>query len=314
MSLEREMRVYSEVLKHRSFTKAADALGASKPSMTRLFQGFESRFRGQLVQRKANRLELLPFGDGVLQRVNIILRETDALLAMTQGEFSGPSVKRLRVSCAPELAAALLQPVVATFRQEAPHLDVDLVTASVEKLKPGEVNAYVGFERSPRPELQVVHHLGEERHAFVAAAGTLLAHGRPAPRDYEELARLRFVWIGERTKQPWLVSRRRDHWEPVKLTARAVAEEPAIVVDAVANAHGIGILPTWLVSDALQKGTLASALPRWQVRPPGQPRSLNLYSDPATPHASALYQFVAHLKSRLLNVKDGSAASGRRSW
>jgi DNA-binding transcriptional LysR family regulator len=312
MSLVSEMRVFAEVLKHRSFTKAAVVLNASKPSMSRLFRDFENRFQGQLVTRRPRRLELLPFGDSVLQKVNIILRETDALLDMAQGRVSGPSLKKFRVACSPELASALLQPVIATFRDETPHIDVDLVTGSLSSLQTGDVDAYVGFERPPLPQLQVVQLLGEERHAFVAAAGTLPANGRPAPRDYAELARLRFLWIGERTKAEWSVSRRRDHWEIVKLNARLVAEDPAIILEAVAGSQGIGIIPTWLVTDALRKGTMAVALPKWQVGLPGQFRSLNLYSDPASPHYSALSKFVAHFKSRLMDAKEACTAKKRR--
>jgi len=310
MTLESEMRVFSQVLKHRSFSKAAVALGVSKPSMSRLFKSFESRFKGQLVQRK-RRLELLPFGSSVLQRVDIILRETDQLLAMAQGHFEGPSVKNVRLACSPELAGALLQPVLATFREETPHIDVDLVTAPVGEFRAGDIDAFVGFIPPPVPGLTVAHQLGQERHAFVAAAGVLLGHGRPAPKDYEELSRLRFLWVGERTKQAWEVSKRRDHWEPLNLRARTVSEDPLVVLAAVAQGEGFGILPTWLVSDGLQKGTLAYALPRWKVGPPGQPRTLNFYSDPASPHASALNRFTRHLESRLMDEKEVHQAAKR---
>jgi DNA-binding transcriptional LysR family regulator len=312
MPFETEMRVFAEVVKHRSFTKGASALGLSKSSASRLVKAFEAHFQGPLINRLPRRLDLLPLGDTVFHRVSIILRETDALLALARGQAVGSSFASVRIACSAELAGPVLQPAIATFKDEAPNIEVDVITVGRGQTAADDVDAYIGFDRSPLPQLQVIQHLGEERYAFVAAPNMLAAHRRSAPRDYEELARLPFLWIGERTKQTWSVSRRRDHWETLKLSARAVAEEPTVILHAVASAQGIGIVPTWLVSDALLEGTMARVLPRWSVRLAGQPRTLNLYSDPASPHASALHSFIAHFKSRLIDAKTASIIGKRR--
>lgn len=308
MTLEAEMRVFVEVLDRRAFSEAAKRLQLSNASITRLFKAFESRFQPPLIQRKPGRLELLPFGSEVYNQASAALKEIDGLLDLSSGVSSRHSIRRLRIACSPELATTLLQPVLQSFSKAVPFIDVELMPSDAgDSAKP--LDAYVGFAPPELAGLAVRHSLGEEQHIFVASP-QLQKIGLPVPTNFEAFGQSRYIWLGERRKQTWQVSRRRDHWEEVKLSGLVADSDAAFVLEVVTKGLGIGILPSWLVADAIAKEALVRVYPRWKVALPGTARVLSVFSDPASPHSTALHRFIAYFKESLVE-KSQTTVSGR---
>jgi DNA-binding transcriptional LysR family regulator len=79
---------------HRSFSRAAGALGVSQPALTRALQTLEKEFGAQLFERRNAECEPTSFGRIVLARARRIVsevaearREIDLLLGLGAGEF-----------------------------------------------------------------------------------------------------------------------------------------------------------------------------------------------------------------------------------
>lgn len=284
-----------EVLRQGSFIRAARRLRISPPSATRLFKAFERRFGHQLALRSPTQLELLPFGSVVYSRSEALVREMDALLRMSVDSESASRV-RLTIACSVEVARAVVQTGLDEFLKGNSGVEVELLTGGTEgngELRQAHLTLCLASHVEGRSA--VVRPLGEERLVFVAAPSANASR----PASYSQLAETRFLWVGERAQAArWLVSHRRTHWEEVELAATLADMDAFFVLEAVRKGLGVGILPTWLVADAMRQGQLVRAFRGWSVAPAQSPRALFAYTDSVSPHPAALRRLVDYVQER----------------
>lgn len=124
MNLHR-LRVFHEVARHLSFTRAAEALYTSQPNISRHVAQLEAELGARLFHRLGNTIELTDAGRIVYNYVGQLFRLVDDLrraLAELQGLEQG--YLRLGASSTPGLY--LLPPHLASFRTRYPGLEVTL--------------------------------------------------------------------------------------------------------------------------------------------------------------------------------------------
>ncbi|HEY6773686.1 MAG TPA: LysR substrate-binding domain-containing protein [Oxalicibacterium sp.] len=126
MDLFQSMKVFATVVEMGSFTKAADALHSTRPSVTNAVQILEAHLGTRLLHRTTRKISLTTEGDLYYQKVRKILEEVaDAkALVSTNASVKKPSGK-LRIDIPVALARPLIIPRLAAFKQKYP--DIDLV-------------------------------------------------------------------------------------------------------------------------------------------------------------------------------------------
>ena len=128
---DRRLQVFNAVAKHRSFTKAADALCMTQPAVTFQIHQLEDHFNARLFDRASGRIALTPAGTVALEYVQQILAlyaELDARVTELSGQIAGP----LTIGASTTIAEFLLPRVLGEFKVHFPGVLPQLVVANSE--------------------------------------------------------------------------------------------------------------------------------------------------------------------------------------
>jgi DNA-binding transcriptional LysR family regulator len=270
----------------RSFTRAAERLGASKSSLSRSIARLEAIVGQALLYRTTRKVTLTAAGTVLLERSATHLQGLRSAVAALTDRSEQPSGV-LRVTAANDLGESVLAEVAAAFstRYPALRLEVSLTVRRVDLV--GE-----GFDAALRPvstglesSSLVARRLAPFEGQLFASPAYLKRHGTPL--RFEDLAPHAVVQFRNFT-QP---HRPRPPRRPslLDLPHRIVADDFAFVRAVLRASAGIGLLPTHLAYQDVVAGTLVRVLPRFAtmrgvlylVHPGGRPvpRKIQVFRD-----------------------------------
>jgi DNA-binding transcriptional LysR family regulator len=176
-----------KVAEHRGFTAAAAELEVSPSALSQAIRQLENRLGVRLLNRTTRSVSLTEAGEAYLARVGPALGqviEAGDELNVLQGRPAGT----LRLNAARISTALVLQPMLAGFLQENPHVSLELTNDEgfVDIVEKG-FDAGVRFGESVHRDMVAVPLGGPVAVAVVAAPEYL--RRVPAPRHPDELAR-----------------------------------------------------------------------------------------------------------------------------
>lgn len=196
------VRTFVTAADKASMTGAANALNLTQGAVSQQIKRLEEVLGQTLFQRDRRGLKLTRSGERLLDKGRRLLQLNDEIIA----EMGGKAVAgRVRIGVPYDLVGTLLQPVLKTYAEACPQVEISLVCAS-------------------SPEL-----------AAALAAGTIdlaVIEERAGPTAGECLAVDRLVWVGARGG-----SARLKRPLPVSLVADTCAFRPAVL--AALGAHGL---------------------------------------------------------------------------
>ena len=128
---DRRLQALQAVAKHRSFTKAADALCMTQPAVTFQIKQLEDQFNTRLFDRAGGRITLTPAGVVALEYANRILALSSELEAK-MNELTGREVGPLTIGASTTIAEFLLPRMVGEFKSKHPGIVPQLVVANSE--------------------------------------------------------------------------------------------------------------------------------------------------------------------------------------
>ena len=138
-----QLRYFSAVAQAASFTRAAERLGISQPSLSQQIGRLEKKIGAPLFVRLGRTVRLTPYGEALLPRALEILKEiseTESSLSNLQGGMRGI----LRVGVIPTIMPYLIAPRIHSFCEEFPEVEIQLserVTARlVEDVQAGQLD------------------------------------------------------------------------------------------------------------------------------------------------------------------------------
>ncbi|RWF68431.1 MAG: LysR family transcriptional regulator [Mesorhizobium sp.] len=190
------VRTFVTTADKASMTAAANALNLTQGAVSQQIKRLEEILGQMLFERDRRGLRLTRSGERLLDKGRRLLRLNDEILA----EISGKAVAGgVRIGVPYDLVGTLLQPVLKTYAEAYPQVEISLVCAS-------------------SPEL-----------AAALAAGTIDLAG---PTAGECLLVDRLVWVGARGG-----SARLKRPLPVSMVADSCAFRPAVL--AALGTHGL---------------------------------------------------------------------------
>jgi len=258
------MRVFAQVVEAKSFSAAADKLGMSKSLASRHVSALERSLSVKLLNRSTRKLSLTEAGALFYEHCARIVQEAELAeqrLTRTQSEPAG----LVRVTAAPAFAVRHVLPALTEFYQKYPKIRVNL-SCSNRALDLGDEGFDLGIRVSfnPTPNL-VARKLAVNRSVLCASPAYLKQHGMP--RRIEDLRKHECVLFPALApKGVWTLRRDRRKYS-VQVAGVFETDEMDVVRAAVAAGLGIGILPVYMVGDALQQGQLIPLLRQFQVVP-----------------------------------------------
>ncbi|MGM9425367.1 LysR family transcriptional regulator [Hydrogenophaga sp. MI9] len=258
------MRVFLRVVDEGGFAAAARALDMSPAVVTRLVADLEEHLGTRLLQRTTRRQSLTDAGEAYLERVRHILQDLDdahSLVSSQTKELSGT----LRVLAPPVLATHVLAPLVASFHQRYPQIQLDIEVAShreppVEAYDITLMGADEGFDAN------VIARKVNATEAFLVASPDYLAR-RGSPREPQDLLQHDCLRIkpdmGLRNRQ-WRLFRS-DRDDEVLVDVRPVlwANHTDTLIRAALDGAGITGTTVELAAAHLASGALVRVLAPW---------------------------------------------------
>jgi LysR family hydrogen peroxide-inducible transcriptional activator len=127
------LRSFLTVARLGSFSRAADHLGLTQPSLSQQIQKLERELGVSLFDRLGRSLRLTPFGDSLLISAERILREAEQARTALEGLKSEDS-GQLRVGVIPTLLPYAMVEPLAAFQQQFPRVELILIEAMTEEL------------------------------------------------------------------------------------------------------------------------------------------------------------------------------------
>jgi DNA-binding transcriptional LysR family regulator len=260
------LAVFKTVVEHRSFVRAADALGLTPPMVTRRVQELEAMLGVRLVHRSARYVAATSVGDEVLVLARRLLADYDELESI--GRLSVSQARGTVRLAAPDFyARRYLGTALASYIARHPQVSIDLRLrdAGICVLD-GNVDLALCLERDLRPSL-VARRVAVAPVSPYAAPGYLDRKGVPEhPSDLDMHECL--SWDGSRSGTFWRF-RHVASGEQHSVAARGGlhSTNAEVLVHAAAQGAGVVIVPVCMVEEAVASGRLLPLLPKWRAEP-----------------------------------------------
>jgi DNA-binding transcriptional LysR family regulator len=260
-----QLEAFLQVAHHRSFSRAAEALFLTQPSVTARIQSLERELGERLFERTGRSVTLTDAGHAFIphaQRALTAVQEgTDAIEAVRHGD-----VGSLRIGGSSSIATYVLPGILARFREERPRVHVHLNTGTtedvIERLLAGELHVAI-TRLSQHPEVESLHLYNDDLALVVSPKHPFAQKPR--------------VTIAEAGREPFLFFERSSSYHSLiysMFLRVGVVPESVMELDSMETTKhmvqaglGIAILPVVSIEHEVQAGTLR----RVEIRDMEQP-------------------------------------------
>ncbi len=279
------LQVFAAVAETRSFTKAAERLGADKAHVSRVVGALERSLEVVLVTRTTRQVSLTPAGQQLFEKIAGPLMELGRASSQIEDRRRAPA-GLVTLSTTPDLGRTLVAPLLSPFRSRFPLVRIRLrLEASVVHLT--EAGVDLALRVGPLKGAVRARRIGELSAGLFASPRYLALRGEPKRR--EDLAGHDGLWPSAPKKASFAVA--------------SAPPPPAIdcddfgaLLELARAGAGIAVLPLFLIARDVAAGSLVRVLPEVVFR--GAPLSLvTVVERPLPARVSALRDFlVEHLR------------------
>jgi len=256
------LAIFAKVAERRSFADAAAELRLSKATVSKAVSRIESRLSARLIIRTARRFELTDAGRLLVGRAAHILAEGEAAEDATQAQARTP---RGLVRLAAPMSFGTLQvaPLLPEFLTAFPEISIDLHLSDATTDVIGErFDAAIRIAVQPGASL-VVQRLCEMPRYLVGSPAYLDKHGRP--KHPLHLAEHRCICYSyTMTTEVWRFTKGSKS-ASVRPSGPLRVNNGDAMMPALIAGTGLGILPEFLLREALESNRLERLLPEWPI-------------------------------------------------
>ena len=168
----RHLRYFLAVAEAGSFSRAADRLGLSQPSVSQQMRDLEEALRVSLFQRRGKRILLTPSGLIFQEHARAMLRQLEGFLQELTTE-PGQARGALHLGVVPILNVPLVPGLLGRFAPEHPGLSLtveEISSTEIETaIEEGRMDVGLGFLTRHSPNLHY-ERLGTDHFALVVSA------------------------------------------------------------------------------------------------------------------------------------------------
>lgn len=286
-----DMALFVEVVKTRSFRRAADALGMPNSTLSRRISLLEEGIGLRLLNRTTRKIELTEAGQLYYERCRRIVEE--ARIAYEElGDMVAQPTGVLKVSMAVDFATAYVAPLLPEFASMYPGIsfDLDLTPRNVDLVgEPFDLAIRMAVPESPTLVSRVITRLTAQ---FYAAPSYIESNGQPAhPRDLEQHQCLTMPTMSTWTSQSGSKTAGAAVGSRFRMNSVAMIRQLSVL------GMGIAFLPERIVAEDLKGGRLQRVLPDWQ----GASQAIHAVTETKLLPAKT-QRFIEFLKDRLRDI------------
>jgi DNA-binding transcriptional LysR family regulator len=235
-----ELALFFLVVKHGSFTRAAQLAGITQSALTRQVQGMESALELQLLERTTRSIRLTPAGEFLFGEASRLLGDVERSLKHLSEEFGGAR-KEIRVGVSRGIGLAYLPGFFHENLRKFPNVRYRVHSFSSDEilagLESGELDAGVLCPPRRLPVTVDVVHAFEDKFTLIAPAGLALEIQPLKPSARQKVL----------LDQPWLLIDERSNTGALLrswMKRRGLKVEPAMQLDSfdlIINLVGLGM-------------------------------------------------------------------------
>ncbi|SHF95786.1 DNA-binding transcriptional regulator, LysR family [Loktanella atrilutea] len=254
--------VFLAVARHLSFSRAAEVLEMSRPTVSAQVDQLERRLGVRLLYRSTRHLALTAAGQAFFDGLADVTEIVDAAERAAVRQHKVPA-GTLNIAAPPDLSLSHLTPMIVRFMARNADIDIRL------QLDNEAVNLIEQkLDLAIRGRLQIQENLITRKlgaSPIVLCASPDYIARRGAPQTPEDLIEHRCLHFSDlRWGRRWHMQRGDDHRQIEIAPVFEVNDGTSLGMAALAGL-GIALLPAFIVGDNLRAGRLIRVLDDWTV-------------------------------------------------
>ena len=252
------IRLFAEVVKHGSYTRAADNLQVSKAFLSQQIKSLEQSFNKQLLVRNTRNMRLTSAGEVLLsqsKKLNSFCQETKALLDVTDEQLSGI----VKCTAPVGLAKYLLSPIFTDLMKSAPDISIMVDSGNnLHNLINEDFDFALRLTNAP-PQDMIAKPLTQVNYVCCATPKFAQQHGLPAhPTELNNFSCLVLShW------NTWTFSQQ-NQFSSIDISGKLIASDNDMLKQACLNHLGIARLPDYMIKQQLESGELRPVFTDYQ--------------------------------------------------
>lgn len=263
MQLLNDMALFVEVVKARSFRRAAETIGMPNSTLSRRITLLENEIGLRLLHRTTRRLELTEAGQIYFEQCRRIVDEA-RLVHEQLGTMLAQPTGLLRVSLPVDFANTYLAPLIAQFAEAYPGISFEF------DLTPRRVNLVtepfdIAIRMGDQPDSSLIaRRLAVLRRYLYASPAYIERHealNKPEDLRTHEFLRL----LGPEANMVTL--QRGEQTEVISVGGRFKLNSVGLIRRLASQGLGIAVLAEEIADEDVNEGRLRKVLPEWQSAP-----------------------------------------------
>jgi DNA-binding transcriptional LysR family regulator len=271
VSTLRQMAYWLAVVEEGSFTRAAERMHVSQPSLSQQVRALEAELGGELLERLPRSVRLTPAGKAFLPHARMGVRSAERAMRSARSALA-LETGELEISTVRSIAAGLLPDLISAWRKQRPGTTIRLHemnhrSHSEEAVRDGLAD--IGIGPPPLEWMGLVERLGWEEFVVVL------------PSD-DPLAKRRSIPLTALAQRLWVMFDPNNGLTEMLVAACSAAETPFVPrpavltsqVETAARLAGAGVGPALVPENTIPSGLSGSIL---RLEPPVG-RGLTVYT------------------------------------
>ncbi|MDA9434592.1 LysR family transcriptional regulator [Bradyrhizobium sp. CCBAU 51627] len=287
------VEAFLNVAEHRSFRRAAAELGVTPSAISQAVRALEARVGAALFIRTTRSVGLTEAGERFFARARPAFEELVAASGAAR-ELGQRPAGLLRLTVPRSVVPILLEPLIASFCQAYPEIEVELAASEeLVDLAAGGFDAGIRMGQFISPDMVAVRLTKPFALVIVGSPAYLASRGRPArPDELREHACLR-LRRSNGALAPWSLN---DNGRSIEIAVSGpfIANDFPTMLGAAVEGLGLAQVPAPLAADALRTGKLVAVLEKFVPMAPG----VFLYYPSHRQIMPKLRAFIDHVKGR----------------
>lgn len=287
------VEAFLSVAQHRSFRRAAAELGVTPSAISQAVRALEGRVGAALFIRTTRSVGLTEAGERFFARARPAFEELVAAGGAAR-ELGQRPAGLLRLTVPRSVVPILLEPLIASFCQAYPEIEVELAASEeLVDLAAGGFDAGIRMGQFITPDMIAVRLTKPLPLIVVGSPAYLARAGRPEhPDDLRAHACLR-LRRSNGALASWLLT---DNGRSVEIAVSGpfIANDYPTMLGAAIEGVGLAQVPAPLATGAITAGRLVRVLEQFSQMTPG----VFLYYPGHRQIMPKLRAFIDHVKSR----------------
>ena len=288
------VEAFLSVAAHRSFRKAATKLGVTPSAISQAIRALEARIGAALFIRTTRSVGLTEAGERFLSRARPAFEELVAASEAAR-ELGQRPAGLLRLSVPRAAVPILLEPLIASFCQAYPEVELEIAASDeLVDLAAEGFDAGIRLGQFIAADMITVRLTRPFPFVIVGSPAYLASRGRPErPGDLRHHACLRFRHFNGAIAL-WSL-KDNERMIEVAVSGPLIANDFSTVLGAAAEGVGLAQVPKPIAAERIKAGKLVQVLESFAPITPG----MFLYCPSRHQMMPKLRAFVDHVKSRL---------------